>query len=209
MPKYKYSFNDKTFDLSISTSLDNKIGAYRAKQPALEDKIKSSSSFTLDKLVAKRKTDNILSRTPKHDIKLPSLRKRPIENPEHRGNTGARTSNSYYMGRIAKGVESKESNYLTSLGRQHFLQIVDAIRIGQTIQLPAPAREIKLAKKNPKHKTVCLDLDECLIHCDELSNNYTIKLDFPIEGGLTVAVHSLRHRQASEFDLTARISSES
>ena len=31
VPKYKYSFNDKTFDLSLSSSLDSKIGAYRAK----------------------------------------------------------------------------------------------------------------------------------------------------------------------------------
>lgn len=30
-PKYKYSFNNKTYDLDISASFDNKIGAYRAK----------------------------------------------------------------------------------------------------------------------------------------------------------------------------------
>lgn len=30
-PKYKYSFNNKTYDLDVGTSLDNKIGAYRAK----------------------------------------------------------------------------------------------------------------------------------------------------------------------------------
>lgn len=33
VPKYKYSFNEKTFDLSLSSSLDSKIGAYRAKLP--------------------------------------------------------------------------------------------------------------------------------------------------------------------------------
>lgn len=39
-----------------------------------------------------------------------------------------------------------------------------------------PAREIKLHKKNPSLKTVYLDMDETLIHCDESSNNYTVKL---------------------------------
>jgi hypothetical protein len=30
-PKYKYSFNDKTYDLSVGSSFDSRIGAYRAK----------------------------------------------------------------------------------------------------------------------------------------------------------------------------------
>lgn len=35
-PKYKYSFNDKTYDLNVSSSLDNKIGAFRAKEPIFD-----------------------------------------------------------------------------------------------------------------------------------------------------------------------------
>lgn len=35
-----------------------------------------------------------------------------------------------------------------------------------------------------------MDLDETLIHCDESSTNYTVKLNFPIEGGGTIAVIS-------------------
>jgi hypothetical protein len=31
LPKYKYSFNEKTYDLSVSASLDNKIGVTRTK----------------------------------------------------------------------------------------------------------------------------------------------------------------------------------
>jgi hypothetical protein len=58
-------------------------------------------------------------------------------------------------------------------------------------------REIKLAKKNPKLKTIYLDLDETLIHCDEMSSNYTVKLDFPVEGGATVSVLYSLSRQAS------------
>ena len=53
LPKYKYSFNDKTFDLSLSASLDSKVGAYRAK-PLISDNLKSNN-FTLDKLVGKKK----------------------------------------------------------------------------------------------------------------------------------------------------------
>lgn len=43
-----------------------------------------------------------------------------------------------------------------------------------------PPKEIKLHKRNPKFKTIFLDLDETLIHCDEASTNYTIKLNFPV-----------------------------
>jgi hypothetical protein len=65
-------------------------------------------------------------------------------------------------------------------------------------------REVKLPKKNPKFKTVYLDLDETLIHCDENTNNYTVKLDFPVEGGTTVSVFLAICRQASECVLIAR-----
>ena len=83
------------------------------------------------------------------------------------------------------------------MNRQHFLQTVEALRIGKTIKPSAP-REIKLVKKNPKLKTVYLDLDETLIHCDEMSNNYTVKLDFPVEGGTTISVRNQLYRQALE-----------
>ena len=40
-------------------------------------------------------------------------------------------------------------------------------------------------------------MDETLIHCDEGSTNYTVKLNFPIEGGGTIAVIILLFRQGS------------
>lgn len=52
--------------------------------------------------------------------------------------------------------------------------------MGKNLKFSQPSREIKLNKKNPKFKTIYLDLDETLIHCDENSNNYTVKLDFPV-----------------------------
>jgi len=72
-PKYKYSFNDKTFDLSLSSSLDSKIGAFRAKPPPMpiEEKIKSSANFTLDKLITRGKVNSLdrKSKTDKKDSK--------------------------------------------------------------------------------------------------------------------------------------------
>lgn len=47
---------------------------------------------------------------------------------------------------------------MMNLARQHFLQNVEAIKIGRNIKLTAP-KEIKLSKKNPKFKTIFLDLD--------------------------------------------------
>ncbi len=73
---------------------------------------------------------------------------------------------SYYMSRVAKAFENKDNSYLIALTKQHFLQTIESLRIGKTLHIPNPTREIKLHKKNPKFKTVCLDLDETLIHCD-------------------------------------------
>ncbi len=75
-----------------------------------------------------------------------------------------------------------------NLARQHFLQSVEAIKIGKNLKLPEQ-KVITLAKKNPKFKTIYLDLDETLIHCDEATNNYTVKLNFPIEGGAVISVN--------------------
>ena len=69
-----------------------------------------------------------------------------------------------------------------SLARQHFLQTIQAIRTGKGAKLPS-VRQIKVPKKNANFKTIFLDLDECLVHCDEFSSNYSVKLKFPIEGG--------------------------
>ena len=91
---------------------------------------------------------------------------------------------------------------MTSLARQHFQQTVDAIKSANGLKFASPAREIKLAKKNPKFKTVFLDLDETLIHCDENSNNYTVKLDFPIEGGNIVSVFIIFYTGRSKSSTT-------
>jgi hypothetical protein len=63
---------------------------------------------------------------------------------------------------------------------------------------------MKLPKKNSNFKTIFLDLDETLIHCDEHSNNYTVKLNFPLENGGTLAVLVLLLRLESESDPTAK-----
>lgn len=57
LPKYKYSFNSKLYDLTLSnSSLNSKIGATRAKDPTivtLPEKIKSNASFSFDRTTNK------------------------------------------------------------------------------------------------------------------------------------------------------------
>ena len=53
-----------------------------------------------------------------------------------------------------------------NLYRQHFYQCIEVLRFGKSIKIPTPRKEIKLPRKNPNFKTVYLDMDETLIHCD-------------------------------------------
>lgn len=93
---------------------------------------------------------------------------------------------------------------MLTLAANHFTQTIQALKIGRHIKISHNQEaEIKLPKKNPKFKTVFLDLDETLIHCDENATNYTVKLDFPVDGGSIVSVYILLHRQGSVCDRTA------
>ena len=87
---------------------------------------------------------------------------------------------------------------MMNLARQHFIQTIEAIRIGKKIKPGIPAKELKLSKKTPNFKTIFLDLDETLVHCDENATNCTTRLNFPIEGGGTIMVHTILHRQVLE-----------
>ena len=46
-----------------------------------------------------------------------------------------------------------------NLARQHFIQSIEALKIGKGIKPNAAQKEIKLNKKNPKFKTIYLDMD--------------------------------------------------
>lgn len=76
-----------------------------------------------------------------------------------------------------------------NLFRQHFYQCIEVLRFGKSIKINHPRKEIKLSKKSSDFKTIYLDMDETLIHCDERSNNYTVKLNFPLEKGGILAVN--------------------
>lgn len=72
LPKYKYSFNDRTYDLSVSASLDNKLGITRVQESSLilPDKIKSNSNFTLERLgTSNQKLDNEIGKLLNKNIK--------------------------------------------------------------------------------------------------------------------------------------------
>ena len=78
-----------------------------------------------------------------------------------------------------------------NLYRQHFYQCIEILRFGKQFKVPNPKKTLTLYKKNPDFKTIFLDLDETLIHCDERSNNYTVKLNFPLDKGGIIAVNIL------------------
>jgi ABC-type uncharacterized transport system substrate-binding protein len=82
-----------------------------------------------------------------------------------------------------------------NLFRQHFYQQIEVLRFGKNIKIPNPRKHINLSRKDPSLKTIFLDLDETLVHCDENSNHYTVKLNFPLERGGMLAVCMLRLRQ--------------
>ena len=49
-----------------------------------------------------------------------------------------------------------------------------------------PKKEFKLEKKSKFKKTIYLDMDETLIHTDERSQSYSVKLTFPIDNGMKI-----------------------
>jgi len=67
-----------------------------------------------------------------------------------------------------------------SLFRQHFYQCIEVLRFGKSIKITHPRKQINLPRNTPHKKTVFLDMDETLIHCDEHSQQYTVKLNFPL-----------------------------
>ena len=65
----------------------------------------------------------------------------------------------YYQSLVRKSNLLKDNNYLVSLAKQHFIQTIQALKIGKQLKSPGPNKDIKLHKKNPILKTVYLDLD--------------------------------------------------
>jgi hypothetical protein len=175
---------------------------------AIPDKIKSHASFSVDKpdSLANFSNKKHAFTEKSHDpdsksfykFKLPQIRRvLNVDNPEPAEDRLVRQPEEYYQKKVYMGLKHRESSYLLNLARQHFVQSAEAIKMGRAIKLNPP-KELKLPKRNPKHKTIFLDLDETLIHCDEASPNYTVKLSFPIEGGGIIQVLPQLYRQESE-----------
>lgn len=79
-----------------------------------------------------------------------------------------------------------------NLFKQHFYQCIEILRFGKEFKVPFPKKVQNLTKRNIEFKTIFLDLDETLIHCDERSNNFTVKLNFPIDkGGIITVIYIL------------------
>ena len=208
--KSKYSFNSRAHDLNLynqsNVSLESKIGATRAIEPGsttLPEKIKTNGSFSLEKInnyssvVLERGSATTKKTTPKikEPIKFPELRKNI--NPEYE-ETSTKAPEVFYQDKIFRSLKNRENTYLMNLARQHFLQTIEAIRIGKRIRLNPPAKQISLSRKNQNFKTIFLDLDETLIHCDENAHrNATVRLNFPVEGGRMISVNFLNYTGGS------------
>ena len=89
----------------------------------------------------------------------------------------------FYQSLIHEAMRSFENKYMFNQARVHFSQTVEILRMTRNFKLAKPKVSVKLEKKSAHRKTVYLDLDETLIHTDETSNSYTVKLRFPIEAG--------------------------
>lgn len=91
-------------------------------------------------------------------VKLPSIKKN-ILNPEAKSSKFAVDPEPFYQSKVFRAFNVRENTYMMNLARQHFLQTIEAIKIGKSIKQSPPSKEIKLTKKNPKFKTIFVDLD--------------------------------------------------
>ncbi len=142
------------------------------------EKIKSNPSFSLDKMSTRAleiAKNNLLPEGKRKEmVKLPSIKTRTTNPEEQDGeNTGSKTKGrlageprTYYISSLYRSLKKHETTYMMNLYRQHFYQCIEVLRFGRSIKLPHPKKEYRLPKKNPAFKTVFLDMDETLIHCD-------------------------------------------
>lgn len=204
-PSYDTS-NKDDYDINLRTSLNVPRKNPVIPNLAQMEKIKSNPSFSLDKAskgsLELAKTSILPTDMTKNMIKLPTLQRRNTLNPEIStlspeknkrtrdmdDKTDTSKGEIYYQKKLERSLTKHETTYMMNLYRQHFYQCIEILRFGKEFKVPAPKKVLSLSKKNPDFKTIFLDLDETLIHCDERSSNYTVKLNFPIEKGGVISV---------------------
>lgn len=76
----------------------------------MEEKDKSNSNLTLEKLVGKNKIDNEVDKSHiksmKHELKLPILKRKESNNPEMKGTSNLIVpASGYYLARAAKSFD--------------------------------------------------------------------------------------------------------
>lgn len=205
---------------NYSTELYRQRNQNMANSLITPEKIKSNPSFSLDKISTRTieiaKTGLFGPQKRKEMVKFPPLRNSNAnpeypeeESPSPKPNRSSSDTKLYYQGTLLRCLRKHETTYLMNLYRQHFYQCVEVLRFGKTIKIPNPRKHVNLPKKNPALKTVFLDMDETLIHCDENSHHYTVKLNFPLERGGQLAVRMGLDRQGCGCGPIARSSSNS
>lgn len=136
IPKYKYTFNSKLYDLHVSASLDKKIGATRMKNQNIDsailpEKIKSNASFSLEKLGNYSQVElgrSAMSTSKKNAkskeyVKLPTLKKN-LMNPEAHHIQPKIDIEPFYQSKVFRAFNLRENTYMMNLARQHFIQII-------------------------------------------------------------------------------------
>ena len=121
------------------------------------------------------KTNLLPSLRKKEMVKLPSIKK-GSSNPEDLETEDSSTkskqfpekteSKTYYQSSLSRCLRKHETTYLMNLYRQHFYQQIEVLRFGKSIKIPNARKHVQLSRKNTNLKTIFLDLDETLIHCD-------------------------------------------
>ena len=193
-----------SYALNMRSSVDSKHNSNRSMEFTTPEKIKSNPSFSLEKINSKTidSTKVAQSTSPKRKdaFKLPIL-KRPSfieQNPENKSHDPP-VDDIFYQGQVYRALKSFETTYMMSLARQHFYQTIEALRITKNFRVPNPKKSIKLEKKSAFKKTIYLDLDETLIHTDERSQSYSVKLTFPIDNGGSIQAGVRIRPRCKEF----------
>ena len=128
----------------------------------------------------------------------------------------------YYMGKLEFAYKSYATDHYSSAFRQHFKQTLQTIAIlskfGQPSEEAIAEKMIVLPEMETFKKTIILDLDETLIHCNENQNDdYDVKVpvNFPtgefIEAGINIRPYAkeLLLELSKEFEVIVFTASHS
>ena len=63
-----------------------------------------------------------------------------MQNPELLEPKLESAPSTFYISKVYRAYKNRENTYMMNLARQHFMQTIEAIRIGKKIKLNPPAK---------------------------------------------------------------------